>query len=1097
MDWNTWHQQYDQFPNLQARLRIVQKLITSVLDDSRESIRVISICAGDGRDLLGVLANHPRRHQVDGLLIDNDPECIQRGSETARELGLDGKLRCLHADATLARHYAGAVPADLVLLSGFLGHLPHDDVPRLIEFLPIFCKHGASVIWNRHLVLHDGRNQVRNIRDWFRAAQFEELEFETTAPDGFAVGRVRFRGNELPLDESKVLFHFVGVDRLMREGDGGKPGTASGHPSSKSALNDDLGDAEQTLPERFSQIVAQHPDRMAIGTGDWRPTYTELDATANQVANAIVARGGKIGDRVALLMRHDRPLIAAILGVLKTGRVVVVINPGDPSTRLRQTLDDAEPALILTDAANRKLADEIATDSNHVLLYDDSRNQPSTAPDVDVRPDSLAFLIYTSGTTGRPKGVMQTHRNMLHNVLRQTRGLNLTAQDRIVLLASPGGGQGMATTWCALLNGAALCPFPAAERGVIGLGPWLNRNEITVYVSSVSIFRHFIRSLDPTDRFPTVRAVRFASEPAAAADVCAWRHHFPNDGILLNTLSSSETGNITRHRVDAEAFNNDERVPVGNAVEGIEILLLDEHGSVVTENGAAGEIAVRSRFLSPGYWRNETLTAEKFSGDDANGFRMFRTGDFARRAPDGSLVFMDRGDARVKIRGYRIEISEIEDALTRMPGITAATVCARAARDGEQQLIAYVVNSNGGTTRPEALRHELRKTLPGYMVPARFVFLKELPLSANGKIDRQALPEPPEEQSAVPRNEKPRDIVEKSLTWIWEKVLGISAIGRRDNFFDLGGNSLQSTQVLAAIEESFGASLPPSTLIEHGTIEKLASLIAGHVVISSDSPLVPLRKAESGRPLFLIHSGQGDVATYGLLVRRLSERPIYGLQSVGLNGEVWPLSSVPDMARRYLKEIQRIDPTGPYFFGATCMGGLVAFEMAQMLLQQGKEVALLALMDVRFPLRSSDHPDWRERWYGPVRDVVRDAFRMLRWKMIRGLGAGRGDRWLQSYRRFVAHMNSRANRTYVPQFYPGRITLFLTADTKFRDRDLRLMMRPMAKECRMVTISGIRHGLFMRPGVDELAQKLQEHIEIAEGEFAQTEAREFVRQKPL
>ncbi len=839
---------------------------------------------------------------------------------------------------------------------------------------------------------------------------------------------------------------------------------------------------EQSIPERFEQVVAAHSARTAIGAGEWQPTYAELDTATNRLANVLISGGGTAGDRVALLMQHDAPLIAAMLAVLKAGRAAVILNPTDPPARLKVILEDAEPAVILTDESNRKLAGQIAESSHRVIRFKEHSSGPAHKPGVRIEPGSLAFLLYTSGTTGRPKGVMQPHRNILHNALRHTRGLQLQAEDRIALLASPGGGQGMVTVWCTLLNGAALCPFPAVERGVTGLACWLKQKQITVYVSSVSVFRHFIQTLENGDRFPTVRAVRFASEPASSADFIAWQKHFPDDCVLLNTLSSTETGNIARRRFSREDRFAEGRLPAGRAVEGMQILLLDEQGREVA-SGGVGEIAVRSRFLSPGYWRNEWLTAERFSGAGADGFRVYRTGDLARRTAGGELMFLDRRDAQVKIRGYRIELSEVEAALQGLPEVKEAAVCARPGLENGLQLVAYVVRRSGQDGTAEGLRRALRLVLPGYMVPATFVFLEQLPLSPNGKIDRQALPAPDENKSRPRRRKRPRDIVEASLERIWESVLGISPIGRSDNFFDLGGDSIQSAQVLAGIEDSLGASLPPSTLTEHGTIEQLAALITGHVVIPSPSPLVSLRAANSGRPLFLIHSGQGDVATYGLLARRLPERPVYGLQSVGLQGEAWPLMTVPEMARRYLREIITVDPTGPYLFGATCMGGLVAFEMAQRLIRDGKQVALLALMDVRYPLKTRQHPKWTERWYGPLRDPVRDAFRMLRWSLIRGFGLARNDRWQQSYRRFVAHMNGRANRLYTPAFYPGEMTLFVTADTKFPHEDPRLLMRPYAKASRVITIPGIRRGLFMHPAVDELAGKLQQALEFAEAQI--------------
>lgn len=1087
MDWNEWYKQYDSFPSLQARLRIVCEQIVATLDACPPGpIRIVSICAGDGRDVIEAVRSHPRRPEVNALLLDNHTESIARGQAAAEQAGLKQQFHFIEADASRAGNYAGAVPADLVLLSGFLGHLRHEDIPGLIASLPMFCRTGGWTIWNRHLVMHQGREQVPAIRELFRRTKFEEDHFEITAPDGFAVGRNRFAGQAKPLEPARVLFDFVGLDRLLPvpppthlnlpAGRNGSPGEING-----AAAGENWGGAEQSLPERFAQMVARHPSRPAIGAGEWRPTYAELDAAANRLAQALMARGGAPGDRVATLMRHDGPLIAAMLAVLKAGRVVVVLNPTDPPMRLKQILADAEAGAILTDSANHGLAAQIIEKNHHLISFEEHSTSPAQDPEIKVAPDAIASIIFTSGSTGRPKGVVQTHRSIIHNVFRLTRGMQLQADDRITLLASPSGGQGLSTMWCALLNGAALCPFPVVEKAVSGLADWLKATRITVFVSSVSIFRHFIQTLDAGECLSTVRLVRLGSEPATSEDFASYRKNFTSQCILLNTLSSTETGNITQHRFTADDRVAPGQLPVGWAATGVELRLLDENGHEVGE-GEVGEIAVCSRFLSPGYWRNETLTAERFSASrEPEKSQVFHTGDLGRRTADGALRFMGRKDARVKIHGYRIEVSEIEDALAQQPEVARAVVCTRETPNHDLQLVAYVVVRTGRKCTAETLRHVLRSTLPGYMVPASFVFLEKFPLTPHGKIDRQALPPPPENRPAPSRGTRPRDIVEAQMARIWQSVLGISGIGRQDDFFDLGGTSIQSAEVLARIEELFGASLSPSTLVEYSTIERLAGLVAGHVVIPSPGPLVTLRAADAGRPLFLVHSGQGEVTSYGLLVRRLAGRPIYGLQSVGLQGEGWPLMSIRSMARRYLSEIVAKDPTGPYLLGATCMGGMVAFEMAQLLVRQGRPVGLLALFDVPGPLPKWQHPDRVERWYGPLRDPVRDAFRILRWAVIRASGWGRTPRGVMAYRRFVANMNSRANRRYRPEFYPGTLTLFNTAQSKFPAHDLRLVMRQYAKETQIIPLPGNRTGLFARPVVDELARKLQSALELAEG----------------
>ena len=1085
MDWSEWYKQYDSFPGLQARLRLVGEQIVVALDACPSGpIQIISLCAGDGRDVIGALQGHPRRHDVNALLLDSHAESLARGRAAAAGAGLARQLRFIEADASLASNYAAAVPADLVLISGFLGHLRHEDVPRLIASLPMFCKTGGWAIWNRHLILHDGHKQVPAIREFFRQAKFEEVFFGTPDPNGFAVGRVRFTGRPEPLDASRVLFEFVGLDRLLSV-PGEMPQAKLNYESAVERTGDSavkiFAEAETTIPARFREMVRLHPLRTALGGSAWQPTYTELDSAANRLARAMISRTGKPGDRVALLMRHDAPLSAAALAVLKAGRIVVVLNPSDPPTRLKQIWEDADPSLMVADFTNETLARQIARENHEVVCFEKEISGPALDADVAIAPADIAWLIYTSGSTGKPKGVIQTHRNIAHNVLRLSRGMELSADDRIVLLGSPSGGQGVATSWCALLNGAALFPYPIGEHGAARLKKWMIENKITVYVSSTSVFRNFAQTLGDADSFPDARLVRFGSETATVGDFAAFKKHFPGQCVLLNSLSSSETGNITQRRFAQNGKPPEGRLPVGWPAAGMAILLVDEEGEEI-RGREVGEIIVKSRYLSPGYWRNASLTAERFSGSSsANGVRAFQSGDLGQWMVDGSLIFMGRKDARVKVHGYRVELSEIEEALARQPDVAAAAVCPHEALNHELQLVAYVVLRPLAKCSAEKLRRVLRSTLPGYMVPAHFVFLEKFPLTPHGKIDRQALPSLTHFPKILSgRRPKPRDFIEGKLAQIWESALDVSPIGRNDDFFDLGGNSIQSAEVLARIDEAFGTSLSPSTLVEHATIEKLAALLADRVVIASRGPLVLLRGATAGRPLFLVHGGKGDVATYGLLARRLPDRPIYGLQSVGLQGESWPLMSIPAMARRYLSDIVATDPTGPYLLAGTCMGGRIAFEMAQMLVQQGRPVALLALLDSNRPAPRSHSHRLRERLFGPMHNEVRDAFRILRWSIARAVGLTQRASWLPDYRRFVFHMSSRANRRYKPVFYPGAITLFVTADANFREEDLRLWMRRFAQETHVVTIPGNRAGLFVQPAVDELARQLQNALERAD-----------------
>ena len=582
-----------------------------------------------------------------------------------------------------------------------------------------------------------------------------------------------------------------------------------------------FSEVETSVPALFTQIAARQPQRTALAGGAWQPTFAELDAAGNRLAHLLMARGIQAGDRVAVLMRHDAPLILAALAVLKAGGVVVVLNPTDPPARHRQILDDAEPVLLVTDSQNEILAGEILQSRCQIICWDKENPADAGTPDIRIAPDDLAWLIYTSGSTGTPKGVMLAHRNLVHNWLRFSRGLQLSAEDRIILLGSPGGGQGVSTVWCALLTGAALLPFSIPEKGVGGLKPWLRENRTTVFVSSPSVFRGFIKTLGVADVIPGIRLVRLGSETATAKDFAAVKKHFPDECVLVNSLSSSETGNLALHRFERNSAVAEDRLPVGWPSEGIEIFLRDENGGEVPA-GETGEIVVRSRYLSPGYWRNETLTAERFLPDGAvPGARLFRSGDLGRRLADGSLMFMGRQDARVKILGHRVELSAVEAELTRQPEVEGAVVIARSAPGDETRLVAYVVAADSDCTS-EKLRRRLQQTLPGHMVPAGFVLLEQFPLTPQGKVDYERLREMP--PSPAPADEPATD-TEKLLAEVWKNVFNRPVIGRQDDFFDLGGDSLNATVISAQVHAAHGVELPLRVFTDHPTLAQLAGAI--------------------------------------------------------------------------------------------------------------------------------------------------------------------------------------------------------------------------------------------------------------------------------
>ena len=552
-----------------------------------------------------------------------------------------------------------------------------------------------------------------------------------------------------------------------------------------------LADTASSLAERFERRSRLHPDRLAVAAPGWSPTFGELDAAANGWANAVLERVGEGEGRVALLLPHDARLIAAALGALKAGKSVVALSTRDPVARLAAVREHAEPQALVTDAEHRDLAG--AAGFGEPVLDPDV----SAPPGVAVDPDAVAFLIYTSGSTGSPKGVLQTHRNMLHNVLRHTSGAGLSADDRVLLLAEVGSGQGVGVVWTTLLNGATLCPFPLGERGLAGLSRHLDAVGVTVFVASASIFRGFAGTLNG-ERLDGVRLVRLASEAAGRRDFEAFRRHFPR-ALLFNTFSASETGNVTRALLAADADPPDP-LPVGTPAEGIELRLVRTGGGDAAP-GETGEIVVSSDFLSPGYWRDPALTAERFAN------RTFRTGDLGRMSEDGVLTIAGRADFRVKVHGYNVDLAEVESALATQPGVTAAAVRVETSRRGDTRIAAFV---SGDVTAAD-LRKRLRLELPPHAVPASVSVRSELPLAPSGKVDRARLAEATE--------------AEELLAALWAEALELARVEPGDDFFELGGDSLAAAVIAAGVASTFGVSLELGAFADAPTVAAMARLV--------------------------------------------------------------------------------------------------------------------------------------------------------------------------------------------------------------------------------------------------------------------------------
>jgi amino acid adenylation domain-containing protein len=586
---------------------------------------------------------------------------------------------------------------------------------------------------------------------------------------------------------------------------------------------------EQSIPDRFEQQVASYPDRLAVKTRSHALTYAALNHAANGVAHALLTQHGPGSEPIALLLEKDAPLIATILGVLKAGKIYVPLDPFSPP-RLRSILEDLQARLIVTENRHLHLANELAPKMLQVLNSDEidaSRGQEN--PELSLSAATLAYILYTSGSTGQPKGVVQNHRNVLHKVMRYTNDVHLSMDDRISLLPSCSFEAAVRDVFGALLNGATLFPFILKDEGLTPLANFLTQEEITIYHSTPTVFRHFIATLTGQEAFPMLRLIYLGGEPVSKQDMELYRAHFAPHCIFVNEFGSTEHGTGCQYFIDKEGQLIGSVVPVGYAVEGVEILVLDETGHMVGVNGI-GEIALRSRYLSPGYWRKPELTQAAFQPDPrGGGERIYRTGDLGRLLPDGCLEHLGRKDFQVKIRGHRIEVAEIELALCDLAAVQEAVVVAREEKPGDMRLVAYIVPAQQPPPTPRELRGVVQERLPDYMVPSAFVFLEALPLTPTGKVDRLALPPPSmaRPDMATPFA-APRTPMEDTLTRIWTEVLGLTAVGIHDPFLELGGDSLMAMQIVSRVRDTFHVEMPLRALLEASTIADMTGVIIQH-----------------------------------------------------------------------------------------------------------------------------------------------------------------------------------------------------------------------------------------------------------------------------
>jgi amino acid adenylation domain-containing protein len=843
--------------------------------------------------------------------------------------------------------------------------------------------------------------------------------------------------------EAAVLFHDL-------EQNGGTP-DVSPVPAEWNAT-------EKPFPSRcihdlFEEAASARPAAIAVVDGYGSElTYAELDRRTNKLAHHLRALGAGPDVLVGIAVTRSTAMLVGLLGILKAGAAYVPIDPNYPSERVAYMLDNAQAPVLVTEEG--LLATLPPTDAKIVCLDRDWQAVEAASaarPQPLAEPENLAYVIYTSGSTGNPKGVEIPHRALVNFVTTMREAPGLSADDVLLAVTTLSFDIAGLELYLPLVSGArvVVAPEPATANPA-ELERMLEDHGVTVMQATPTTWRLLVDAGWP-GRAGLKALCGGEALPLALADALVER-----DLELWNMYGPTET---TIWSTTRPVTTVGEPLTIGRPIANTTLFVLDEDLRPV-EVGTAGELHIGGAGLARGYRGRPDLTAERFLPSpfaEGTGERIYKTGDLVRYRDNGEVEYLGRLDHQVKIRGFRIELGEIETVLSRHPAVREAVAVAREDHPGDPRIVAYV-RQDDSASAPD-LREHVGRSLPAYMIPSAVVSLDRFPLTPNGKIDRKALPAPVYARSEAQELVPPRTRTEKRLATIWQEELGVDRVGIHDDFFDLGATSVAAAHVIARIQRTLAKDLALTPIFEARTIEQLARLIDSGDTGARWTSLVPMQTSGTREPIFCVHGGAGTIVHLDPLARRLAdERPFYGLQSQGLYGGAPPLETVDEMATHYLAEIRSVQPHGPYYLAGYCFGTIAAFEMAQRLVAEGEEVALLAMFN-------GPSPSWIKTWGiflnqprfrqarqavqkppaslpAKVVRVLRDPQRIRKWiawgrvlarRRITDKLEGPRVRWslkrgrpLPEWLResYFLRLHARAERAYQPSAYPGELLVF-------------------------------------------------------------------------
>ena len=840
---------------------------------------------------------------------------------------------------------------------------------------------------------------------------------------------------------------------------------------------------DQPIIDHFERVVRQHRERIAIRDAGVTLTFGELWDGVSGLAETLAA-STKPGDLIGILLPAGPMFPLAMLACLAAGRPFVALDTHFPRAWLEHVLENAQPVLVIAQPDDAVGLETWAPTTHVIHLASLPQRARESWRPARLDVDEPACVLFTSGSTGRPKGIVNSQRNILQRVSQSINAAHINAEDRLLTLASPCTIVAVRDVMTALLAGASvriLDPHGGGAREILNA---IRVDAVTILFAFPALLRSVVAA-STARAAAALRLVRVGGDTTFWSDIDLLRAWL-GPGAAIQLIYAATEAPMLQWFVHDACRGEDSRVPIGYPLPGNHLAIVDQGGGAMPRC-EVGELLVASPYASLGHWVDGRCVSEGAVARDTRATRVFRTGDLVRQRPDGLIERLGRNDRQVKIRGARVDLDGVEAALREHPLVRDVGVLARTSSvDGSKSLSAYVSARNRA---PAGLIEELRELMrsaPSPMRPQRFYLVREIPRLPSSKLDVRALAAL---DDSYVRNERLSlrdeaeiapivgDGITQIIARIWVEVLLVPVARPEDDFFDVGGDSLQAITFIAELERALGLELSPTLLNEAPRFGQLCEVLKHHRA-PGYVQFVSLKAGDGSPPVFFIHGIGGNVVEILPTARRMTyPGPVIGIQARGLTSGETPYTSVAVMAEEYLREIKARQPGGPYLLCGYSFGGLVAFEIARQLAESGDEVGFVGLLDtlrspVRWPLRA---------WVSIIGGGIRRVASGLRRTPLRA--------WPSELRKFGARirpsplmLSARAIRVslsallasarYHPGFYRGHLTLFSPADRVPGLPSIEAIWRKHALTVSVVETAGSHSTMLSAPNADSTAASL-------------------------